>query len=123
MLQTTIEQTTIWEGWLEEEWAQTLAPLLTGELQLAYYALPPALAEDYPHLKEQIFGCCKFSVCQATAESHHWIYQANFNPLEPIAHWADLKPIAHWLCGALTTKPSASKHPCAGRGEAGMSFA
>lgn len=36
------EETAIREGWLEEKWAQSMAPLLTGEAQLAYYALPPA---------------------------------------------------------------------------------
>lgn len=40
------EQTVFREGWLEEEWAQALTPLLTGEAQLAYFSLLPVSAED-----------------------------------------------------------------------------
>lgn len=47
------------------------APLLTGEAQLDYNVLLLALAEEYPHLKEQMLGHWESSVCQAVAEFHH----------------------------------------------------
>ncbi|GAA6104209.1 olfactory receptor 4D10-like [Tachysurus ichikawai] len=35
----TFEHTVDWDGWCRANLANTLAPLLTGEAQLAYYAL------------------------------------------------------------------------------------
>lgn len=46
------------KGWPKEEWAQTMAPLLTGEAQLTYYAFPPASTEDYMLLKEDVLIQC-----------------------------------------------------------------
>lgn len=76
----TLEQMAFWQDWSEEEWAQSLAPLLTGKAQWAYSSLPPALTEDYLLLKEWILGCCRFSICKATTEFHCWVYQAEVNP-------------------------------------------
>lgn len=61
-------------------WAQALTPLLSLEAQLAYFALPPASAEEYPLLKLQILAQCKFTSCQAAAEFHRWMCQAKFSP-------------------------------------------
>lgn len=91
----TFEQTAFREGWLEEVWAQAPAPLLIRETQLAYFSLPPALAEDYLLLKEQILGCCRFSVYQATTEFHHWVYRAEINPCSQLNAW--LKTTKHCL--------------------------
>lgn len=76
----TFEQTAIWEGWPDEEWAQALAPLLYEEAQFTYFVLPPASAEEYLLLKEQILDQCGFSSCQAAADFHCWIYQAKPSP-------------------------------------------
>lgn len=64
----------------KDELVQGLAPLLIGEGQLAYFSLPPASAEDYPILKEQILGHSGFSTCQAMTEFNHWVYRAGVNP-------------------------------------------
>lgn len=63
------EQTTLWENWAEEEWAQVLTPLLTGEAQWACHALPPVTANDYQFLKGEILAQCGLSPCQVTSFS------------------------------------------------------
>lgn len=68
-----------WEGWPKEKWTQALAQLLTREAQPAYFSLS-ASALDYLLMKEQILGCCGFSVCHAVTEFHCWVYQAEINP-------------------------------------------
>lgn len=65
------------EGWPKEEWAQTMAPLLTGEAQLTYYTFPPASAGDYMLLKKEVLVWCGLSSCQAAAEFHCWTYKVN----------------------------------------------
>lgn len=45
------KQMAIRECWPEEEWAQALTPMLSGEVQLTHLALPPASAEEYLLLK------------------------------------------------------------------------
>lgn len=62
------------EGWPEEEWAQSLDPLLTSEAQYAYYTLPLTSVEEYPRLKEEVLAKCGLSLCQAVMEFHHWTY-------------------------------------------------
>lgn len=63
------------EGWPEEGWAQSLAPLITAEAQLAYCTLVPALVEDYLVLREEILAQCSFSSCMLLVEFLHWSYQ------------------------------------------------
>lgn len=50
------EQMAHCEGCPEEEWAHSLAPLLTVESQWYNYALPPASADDYTILKGEILA-------------------------------------------------------------------
>ncbi len=40
-----LENTAVREGWESEDWARLLAPLLTGEAQRAYFALPSAVSD------------------------------------------------------------------------------
>ncbi len=42
------------EGWDPEDWARTLAPLLTGEPQRAFFSLPTEMAESYASIKREI---------------------------------------------------------------------
>ncbi len=39
------------EGWDPEDWARTLAPLLTDETQRAFFSLPTEMAESYASVK------------------------------------------------------------------------
>ncbi len=41
------------EGWHPDDWARVLAPLLTGETQRAYFALPADSADQYVEVKKR----------------------------------------------------------------------
>lgn len=57
----TFERVAIREDWPLREWAHILAPLLTGEAQIAYFAMPEEEAEDYHSLKTEMLACCGLS--------------------------------------------------------------
>ncbi len=44
------------EDWPQGEWARVLAPLLTGELQRAYFTLSPEQRESYEELRKEILA-------------------------------------------------------------------
>ncbi len=50
------ENTATQEGWESSDWAWLLAPLLTGEAQRAYFALPSEVAGRYRELKREILA-------------------------------------------------------------------
>lgn len=68
------------EGWPLREWAHILAPLLTGEAQKVYFALPEEEVVDYHSLKTEMLARCGLSSTRATAELHHWTYQTGKEP-------------------------------------------
>lgn len=68
------------EGWTKEEWAQSLIPLLTGEVQHAYYALPPMSAKEYTKIKEKVLAQYGLFPCQAVVKFHRWTYHPNLIP-------------------------------------------
>ena len=50
------ETVAVREAWPKEDWARIIAPLLTGEAQRAYFALPPELSTSYEDLRKEILG-------------------------------------------------------------------
>ncbi|XP_043104956.1 uncharacterized protein LOC122351749 [Puntigrus tetrazona] len=70
------ENVAVTEGWDRQEWARALAPLLTGEAQRSFYAMPADLAANYDDLKREILGRVGLSpICAAqgslTGRSNH----------------------------------------------------
>ncbi|MGL5294258.1 MAG: hypothetical protein ACRC9V_10915 [Aeromonas sp.] len=55
------------EAWDKSEWVKILAPFLTGKAQQAYYALPPAVTEDYGVLKAEIHARMGLSAVKCSA--------------------------------------------------------
>lgn len=53
----TFKRVAFREGWPEREWANALAPLLTGDAQQAYHALPNDGATNHPTLSDEILAC------------------------------------------------------------------
>ncbi len=58
------------EGWPREEWARVLAPLLTGEAQLAYFSTQPTLRESYDELRKEIMARVGLSPISAAQQFH-----------------------------------------------------
>uniref|UniRef100_A0A9J7X6K5 Retropepsins domain-containing protein n=1 Tax=Cyprinus carpio carpio TaxID=630221 RepID=A0A9J7X6K5_CYPCA len=83
------------EAWPMAEWAQIIAPLLTGEAQRAYFTLPPELNESYAELKKEILGRMGLSPISAAQLFNEWV----FDPRQPArAQAANLSRLAqHWL--------------------------
>ncbi len=95
------ENTATTEGWDPEDWARTLAPLLTGEAQRAFFSLPTEMAESYASVKREILARVGLSPVCAAQCFHDWGYQLQ-RPARTQA--AELTRLAqHWLLdGALT---------------------
>lgn len=89
------ENTAHREGWPPEDWAQVLAPLLTGEAQRAYFSLPTASAERYSDVKREILSRLGLSSICAAQGFFEWEYK----PRAPArAQIAELTRLAHhWL--------------------------
>ncbi len=92
------ENTATTEGWDPEDWVRTLAPLLTGEAQQAFFSLPTEMAESYASVKREILARVDLSpVCAAQC----WGYQLQ-RPARTQA--AELTRLAqHWLMDGAPT--------------------
>ncbi len=89
------ENTATREGWEREDWARLLAPLLTGEAQWAYFALPTTTADQYDELKKEILARMGLSPVCAAQHFHEWEYKPR---LAAHAQAAELSRLAqHWL--------------------------
>ncbi len=98
------ETTATSEGWHPDDWARALAPLLTGEAQQAYFALPAASANQYAEVKKEILARLGLSSICAAQYFYEWEYKTR---LPARAQAAELTRLAqHWL---LEGAPSASQ--------------
>ncbi len=89
------ETTATSEGWHPDDWARALAPLLTGEAQRAYFALPAASASQYVEVKKEILARLGRSPICAAQYFHEWEYKPR---LPARAQAAELMRLAqHWL--------------------------
>ncbi len=89
------------EGWDPEDWARTLAPLLTGEPQRAFFSLPTEMAESYASVKREILARVGLSPVCAAQCFHDWGYQLR-RPARTQA--AALTRLAqHWLMDGAPT--------------------
>ncbi len=98
------ENTATTEGWPQDDWARALAPLLTGEAQRAYFALPAATADWYAEVKREILARLGLSSICVAQKFHEWEYK----PRQPArAQAAELTRLAHhWLLDGV---PSAAQ--------------
>uniref|UniRef100_A0A8C1NT83 Gypsy retrotransposon integrase-like protein 1 n=2 Tax=Cyprinus carpio TaxID=7962 RepID=A0A8C1NT83_CYPCA len=89
------ETVAVREAWPKEDWARIIAPLLTGEAQHAYFALPPELSTSYKDLRKEILGRMGLSPISAAQLFNEW----TFDPRQPArAQAASLSRLAqHWL--------------------------
>uniref|UniRef100_A0A3B1KDF6 Gypsy retrotransposon integrase-like protein 1 n=1 Tax=Astyanax mexicanus TaxID=7994 RepID=A0A3B1KDF6_ASTMX len=83
------------EVWEKEQWAEILAPFLTGEAQLAYYALPPEDGSDYEKLKEEILARVGLGPSAAAAEFHRWGFKTSQPPRPQMTQL--LRTAKRWL--------------------------
>ncbi|KAL1277202.1 hypothetical protein QQF64_023875 [Cirrhinus molitorella] len=92
------------EGWSRDEWAQLLAPLLTGEAQRTYFAIPAEMSDRYDELKQEILARVGLSPICTAQLFHDWEYM----PWLPArAQAGELTRLAqHWL---LSGGPNASQ--------------
>uniref|UniRef100_A0A8C2FBQ8 SCAN box domain-containing protein n=1 Tax=Cyprinus carpio TaxID=7962 RepID=A0A8C2FBQ8_CYPCA len=91
MFETTATQ----EGWDSDDWVQLVAPLLTGEAQRAYFALPTEVPNNYGKLKREILSRLVLSSVCAAQYFHEWEYKLR---LLARAQAAELPRLArHWL--------------------------
>ncbi len=98
------ENTATQEGWESDDWARLLAPLLTGEAQRAYFAMPSELAGRYGELKREILARLGLSSVCAAQYFHDWDYKSR---LPARAQAAELSRLArHWL---LDGEPTAAQ--------------
>ncbi len=98
------ETTATSEVWHPDDWARALAPLLTGEAQQAYFALPAASANQYAEVKKEILARLGLSSICAAQYFYEWEYKTR---LPVRAQAAELTRLAqHWL---LEGAPSASQ--------------
>ncbi len=95
------ENTATTEGWDPEDWARTLAPLLTSEAQRAFFSLPTEVAESYASVKREILARVGLSPVCAAQCFHDWGYQLQ-RPARTQA--AELTRLAqHWLMDGAPT--------------------
>ncbi|KAK3572921.1 hypothetical protein QTP86_010564 [Hemibagrus guttatus] len=66
--------------WRWRDWADLVTPLLTGDAQLAYYALEKEEARDYKQLKRDILAQCGCSPVNAAGDIHRCRYDPGVNP-------------------------------------------
>ncbi len=102
------ETTATSEGWHPDDWARALAPLLTGEAQRAYFALPAASASQYVEVKKEILARLGRSPICAAQYFHEWEYKPR---LPARAQAAELMRLAqHWLMeGSLSASQVAER--------------
>lgn len=98
------ENTATAEGWPQKEWAQALAPLLTGEAQRAYFVLPSTAAGDYDELKRKILGRLGLSPITAAQSFHEWEYKPRVAARSQATELTRLAQ--HWLLDRI---PSAAQ--------------
>ena len=67
------------EGWPPAEWANILAPYLTGEAQRVYQDMPPGEASSYGHLRTAILAQYGYSLPARAQHFHAWQY----DPTQP----------------------------------------
>lgn len=83
------------EDWPWEEWARVLAPLLTGEAQLAFFSMSPALSDSYDELRKEILARVGLSPICAAQLFLDWEYKTQ---LPARAQATELTHRAHhWL--------------------------
>lgn len=122
------ENVTTREGWEHQDWARPHAPLLTDEVQHAYFSLPPKFSESYEELKCEILSRVELSPIAATQMFFDWEYNLR-SPAR--AQAAELSRLAlHWLlAGDLTASQVVERVvidrllralPCIQRQAAGM---
>ncbi len=70
------ENTAICECWEREDWARLLVPLLTGETQRAYFALPSSVSDKYIELKKGILTRLGLYPVCAAQYFHDWEYKS-----------------------------------------------
>ncbi len=97
------ETTATSEGWHPDDWARVLAPLLTGEAQRAYFALPATYADQYVEVKKEILACLGLSPICAAQYFYEWEYKPRLPARAQAAELTRL--VQHWL---LEGAPSAS---------------
>ncbi len=92
------------EDWPQGKWARVLAPLLTGEMQHAYFTLSPEQRESYEELRKEILARVGLSPICAAQLFQDWEYKTQ---LPTRAQAAELTRLArHWL---LAGGPTASQ--------------
>lgn len=69
------EATATNEGWQHDDWAQVLAPLLTGEAQRTYFSLPGATARRCDDVKREILARLGLSLICAAQYFFDWEYK------------------------------------------------
>ncbi len=92
------------EGWHPDDWARVLAPLLTGEAQRAYFALPADSADQYVEVKKEILARLGLSPICAAQHFHEWEYKPRLPARAQAAELTRL--VQHWL---LEGSPSAGQ--------------
>ncbi len=102
------ETTATSKGWHPDDWAWALAPLLTGEAQRAYFALPAASASQYVEVKKEILAHLGLSPICAAQYFHEWEYKPR---LPARTQAAKLMRLAqHWLLeGSLSASQVAER--------------
>ncbi|KAK3550930.1 hypothetical protein QTP70_009861 [Hemibagrus guttatus] len=58
------------KGWRRRDWADLVAPFLTGDAQLAYYTLDVEKAREYEQVKGEILARCGRSPVNAAGDFH-----------------------------------------------------
>ncbi len=92
------------EGWHPDDWARALALLLTGEAQLAYFALPTPSTDQYVEVKQEVLGHLGLYPIFAAQYFYEWEYKPHLPPRTQAAELMRL--MKHWL---LEGAPSANQ--------------
>ncbi len=102
------ENTAIREGWEREDWARLLVPLLTGETQRAYFAMPSLVSDKYIELKKEILTRLGLYPVCAAQYFHDWEYKSR---LPARTRAAELSRLAqYWLLDGEPTAAQVAEH-------------